>query len=232
MSGSTDTMARRVFEAIGRGPLFDDPRFATNAARLTNDKELDGMVADFIAGLPQAQCLAVFRSHGVTVGPIYAPSQLMADPHVAQRGVYVRVDSGDGSAPTVMHQVTPRLQGTPGSIRSTAPRRGQHTEELLRELGDLQPRAAEPCTFLQSPAIHLRVDLARLAAHGVVEVVLALGVLARIAHLLPRHALPPCPATVPPCPATVPPRRAGRLFAACCVVARQKSPGWGWDLGR
>lgn len=135
MSGSTDAMARRVFEAIGRGPLFDDPRFATNAARLSNDKELDGMVADFIAGLPQAQCLAVFRSHGVTVGPIYAPSQLMADSHVAQRGVYVRVDSGDGSAPTVMHQVTPRLQGTPGSIRSTAPRRGQHTEELLRELG-------------------------------------------------------------------------------------------------
>jgi crotonobetainyl-CoA:carnitine CoA-transferase CaiB-like acyl-CoA transferase len=135
MSGSTDTMARRVFEAIGRGPLFDDPRFATNAARLEHDAELDRMVADFIAGLTQAECLALFRRHGVTVGPIYAPPQLLADPHVAERGVYVRLDRGDGSAPTVMHEVTPRLQRTPGSIRRAAPRRGEHTRELLAELG-------------------------------------------------------------------------------------------------
>lgn len=135
MSGSTDTMARRVFEAIGQGPLFDDPRFATNAARLAHDQELDAMVAAFIAELTQAECLALFRRHGVTVGPIYAPPQLLADPHVAQRGVYVRLDSGDGSPPTVMHQVTPRLLGTPGSIRRAAPQRGQHTAEVLQELG-------------------------------------------------------------------------------------------------
>jgi crotonobetainyl-CoA:carnitine CoA-transferase CaiB-like acyl-CoA transferase len=135
MSGSTDSMARRVFEAIGQAPLFDDPRFATNAARLANDRELDGLVAGFIAGHTQAECLALFRQHGVTVGPIYAPPQLLTDPHVAERGVYVRLDSGDGAAPTVMHAVTPRLQGTPGSIRRVAPQRGQHTEELLQELG-------------------------------------------------------------------------------------------------
>lgn len=135
MSGSTETMAQKVFEAMGQGPLFHDPRFATNTARLENDKELDTMVAKFIAGLTRPECLALFRSHGVTVGPIYTPSELMADPHVVQRGVYVRLDAGDGSPPTVMHQVTPRLQGTPGSIRRTAPQRGQHTEELLQELG-------------------------------------------------------------------------------------------------
>jgi crotonobetainyl-CoA:carnitine CoA-transferase CaiB-like acyl-CoA transferase len=145
MSGSTDTMARRVFEAIGQGALFDDPRFATNAARLAHDDELDGLVAGFIAGLTQAQCLALFRKHGVTVGPIYAPPQLLADAHVAQRGVYVRLDSGDGSPPTVMHQVTPRLQGTPGSIRRAAPQRGEHTRELLQELG----ATTEQCDALQ-----------------------------------------------------------------------------------
>jgi crotonobetainyl-CoA:carnitine CoA-transferase CaiB-like acyl-CoA transferase len=145
MSGSTDTMARRVFEAIGQGPLFDDPRFATNAARLENDDELDALVAGFIARLTQAECLALFRQHGVTVGPIYAPPQLLADPHVAQRGAYVRLDSGDGQTPTVMHQVTPRLQGTPGSIRRAAPQRGEHTQELLQELG----ATAEQCAALQ-----------------------------------------------------------------------------------
>ena len=135
MSGSTDTMARRVFEAIGQAALFDDPRFATNAARLAHDDELDAMVARFIGGLSQSECLALFRRHGVTVGPIYAPPQLLADAHVAERGVYVRLDRGDGSEPTVMHQVTPRLQGTPGSIRRAAPQRGEHTRELLQELG-------------------------------------------------------------------------------------------------
>lgn len=93
------------------------------------------MVAGFIAGLDQGECLALFRRHGVTVGPIYAPPQLLADAHVVERGVYVRLDSGDGTEPTVMHQVTPRLQGTPGSIRRAAPARGQHTHELLAELG-------------------------------------------------------------------------------------------------
>jgi crotonobetainyl-CoA:carnitine CoA-transferase CaiB-like acyl-CoA transferase len=135
MSGSTDTMARRVFEAIGQAALFDDPRFATNAARLEHDAELDAMVAGFIAGLTQDACLALFRRHGVTVGPIYAPPQLLADPHVAQRGVYVRLDAGDGAEPTVMHQVVPRLLGTPGSIRRAAPSRGEHTLALLQELG-------------------------------------------------------------------------------------------------
>ncbi len=143
MSGSTETMAHKVFEAIGQGPLYQDPRFATNAARLEHDQELDAMVARFIAGLTQAECLALFRSHGVTVGPIYTPPQLMADPHVVQRGVYVQLDAGDGSPPTVMHQVTPRLQGTPGSIRRTAPQRGQHTQELLQELGATPAQCAK-----------------------------------------------------------------------------------------
>jgi formyl-CoA transferase len=70
---------------------------------------------------------------------------LLTDPHVAQRGVYVRLEVDDGTEPTVMHQVTPRLQGTPGSIRRAAPRRGQHTKELLLELG----ATPDECAALQ-----------------------------------------------------------------------------------
>lgn len=138
LSGSTETMARRVFDAIGQAALFEDPRFCTNAARLAHDAQVDRLVSDFIATLDQAECLALFRSKGVTVGPVYAPPQLLNDAHVAERGVYVQVDAAEGEPPTVMHQVTPRLQGTPGSIRRPAPRRGQHTRELLAELGATQ----------------------------------------------------------------------------------------------
>jgi crotonobetainyl-CoA:carnitine CoA-transferase CaiB-like acyl-CoA transferase len=133
LSGSTDTMARRVLEAIGKGALADDPRFKTNEARLANDTELDGMVAAAVAALDQPECLALFRSRGVTVGPIYDPGQLLADDHVAGRGCYVT--AGEEAGGTVMHDVTPRLAGTPGGIRRAAPSIGEHTAELLREAG-------------------------------------------------------------------------------------------------
>jgi crotonobetainyl-CoA:carnitine CoA-transferase CaiB-like acyl-CoA transferase len=135
MSGSTDTMAKRVFEAIGQAALFDNAKFRTNDARLANDKELDQMVANFIAALNQAECLAHFRKHGVTVGPIYNSEQLLKDEHVQQRGIYVQLEKSQNQKAVVMHQVTPRLQGTPGKIRRAAPRLGEHTHEILQALG-------------------------------------------------------------------------------------------------
>jgi crotonobetainyl-CoA:carnitine CoA-transferase CaiB-like acyl-CoA transferase len=133
LSGSTDAMARRVFEAIGRAELIDDPRFATNAARLENDAAVEAMIAGFVGGRTQAECLDLFRAMGVTVGPILDPAGLLRDRHVVARGVYLRAE--DGAGETVMHAVTPRLSGTPGGLRRLAPRRGEHTGEILGELG-------------------------------------------------------------------------------------------------
>ncbi len=152
MSGSTDTMARRVFEAIGKAELFDTPEFNTNQARLSNDAQLDEMIATFIAQHERDECLALFRSKGVTVGPIYDAEQLLNDPHILARKAYVKVDSGDERGVTVMHNVTPRLQGTPGSIRRLAPRRGEHSREILQELGAS------------------RLDIDKLGADGAIEI--------------------------------------------------------------
>jgi crotonobetainyl-CoA:carnitine CoA-transferase CaiB-like acyl-CoA transferase len=73
----------------------------------------------------------LFRARGVTVGPILDASSLLRDPHVVARGVYV-ADAGSG---TVMHAVAPRLSGTPGGLRRAAPRCGEHSAEILGELG-------------------------------------------------------------------------------------------------
>lgn len=135
MSGSTDTMAKRVFEAIGQAELFEDPQFKTNDARLANDITLDKMIADFMSSLNQAECLAHFRRHGVTVGPIYNAAQLLKDDHVKQRGAYFQLEKKANDKAVVMHHVTPRLQGTPGSIRRAAPLLGEHTKEILEALG-------------------------------------------------------------------------------------------------
>jgi crotonobetainyl-CoA:carnitine CoA-transferase CaiB-like acyl-CoA transferase len=135
LSGSTQAMARRVFEAICQGALFEDSRFASSAARLAHDAEIDDLLVDFIAGLDRDDCLAHFRARGVTVGPVHDPADLLADPHVVERGSYLRLQADDGAAVVTMHAVTPRLQGTPGAIRRAAPALGQHNDELLAELG-------------------------------------------------------------------------------------------------
>ncbi|MDM0106569.1 CaiB/BaiF CoA-transferase family protein [Variovorax sp. J22R24] len=132
MSGSTDAMARRVLGAIGKAEMADDPRFATNSARLANDAALDEMIGSAIATMDRDECLALFRSKGVTVGPIYDSAQLLADEHIVARNCYVSL--GDTDA-TLVHNVTPRLSGTPGIIRQGAPSIGQHTCELLLEAG-------------------------------------------------------------------------------------------------
>ena len=51
------------------------------------------------------------------------------------RGAYIRVDSEDPGKATLMHGITPKLKGTPGQIRRRAPLRGEHSVELLTELG-------------------------------------------------------------------------------------------------
>ena len=145
MSGSTDTMAKRVFEAIGLAALYEDPKFKTNDARIANDKELDQLVSNFMAALNQADCLEHFRKHGVTVGPIYNSEQLLNDEHIKQRGIYVQLEKTHSQKAVVMHQVTPRLNSTPGKIRRAAPRLGEHTHEILQALGST-PQEIEALT--------------------------------------------------------------------------------------
>jgi crotonobetainyl-CoA:carnitine CoA-transferase CaiB-like acyl-CoA transferase len=151
MSGSTDTMAKRVFEAIGLAALYEDPKFKTNDARIDNDKELDQLVSNFMAALNQADCLEHFRKHGVTVGPIYNSEQLLNDEHIKQRGIYVQLEKTHSQKAVVMHQVTPRLNSTPGKIRRAAPRLGEHTHEILQALGST-PQEIEALTKVEGIA--------------------------------------------------------------------------------
>jgi crotonobetainyl-CoA:carnitine CoA-transferase CaiB-like acyl-CoA transferase len=134
LSASTEKMARRLFETIGRPELADDPRFATNAARVKNADALEPIIAAFIAERTQAENVAFFERAEVTIGPIYDISQIVADPHVIEREIVADYPDADmGAFP--MHHVVPRLSGTPGAIRAPAPRLGEHNRAILAELG-------------------------------------------------------------------------------------------------
>jgi len=134
LSASTQKMAERVLRSIGRPELAGDPRYRTNAERVKHAGELDAVIGAFVAQRTQAENVAFFEQAEVTIGPIYDISQIVEDPHVLERELLADYPDPDmGAFP--MHHVVPRLAGTPGSIRTPAPRLGEHNRALLAELG-------------------------------------------------------------------------------------------------
>ena len=134
LSASTQKMAERVFRSIGREDLVSDPRYSTNAARVQHADELDAIIGAFVAARTQTENVRFFEKAEVTIGPIYDVSQIVEDPHVVERELLADYpDSDMGSFP--MHHVVPRLSGTPASIRTAAPRLGEHNRAVLREIG-------------------------------------------------------------------------------------------------
>ncbi|MES2562323.1 MAG: CoA transferase [Pseudomonadota bacterium] len=134
LSASTQKMAERVFTSIGRPELVTDPRYRTNAARVVHAEELDAIIGAFIAARTQAENVAFFEDAEVTIGPIYDISQIIEDPHIVERELIADYPDPDmGEFP--MHHVVPRLSGTPGSIRTVAPRLGEHNRSVLAEIG-------------------------------------------------------------------------------------------------
>jgi crotonobetainyl-CoA:carnitine CoA-transferase CaiB-like acyl-CoA transferase len=134
ISASIQPMAERVFRAIGRPEMIEDPRFRTNTDRVRNIDECDGAVADFIGARTLDENMAVFQAAEVTAHPVYEVDQLLEDAHVQARGVLVEAPDDEAGA-VVMHNVIPRLSRTPGRLRRPAPTLGEHTHEVLAALG-------------------------------------------------------------------------------------------------
>ena len=142
ISASIQQMAERVFRAIGKPEMIDDPRFRTNTDRVRNIDECDAAVADFIKARSLADNMAIFEAAEVTAIPVYEIDQLIDDPHVQARGVLVEAPD-DEAGSVLMHNIIPRLSETPGRLRSAAPTLGQHNTEILASLGCDAARMAE-----------------------------------------------------------------------------------------
>ncbi|PCE34448.1 CaiB/BaiF CoA transferase family protein [Burkholderia ubonensis] len=133
LSSSTQAMAERLFRAIGRADLIDDPRYATNVQRVQHADALDAIVGEFIAARDLDANLAFFEDAGVTVGPIQDIAQIVQDRYVIEREALVELPDDDvGSLP--MHNITPRLSATPGTFRRPAPALGENNREILLPL--------------------------------------------------------------------------------------------------
>ena len=134
LSGSTPQVARRIFEVIGKPEMNEDPRFRSNSDRVKNRDLVDAAVGEWFARHSHDEALTIMQDAGATVGPIYSIADIAKDKHFVDRGIIVDVEDNDlGSIP--VHNIVPRLSETPGTFRRPAPELGQHTDEVLAEIG-------------------------------------------------------------------------------------------------
>jgi crotonobetainyl-CoA:carnitine CoA-transferase CaiB-like acyl-CoA transferase len=119
--------------ALGRPELTGDERFATNDARLDHRDELDEVISGFLATMPRQQALDLLWDHDVIVGPVNDYADVFTDPQVVHNKMVVDVDHHSG--PLRVTGVPVRLSANPGSVRRPPPGLGEHTAEVLGELG-------------------------------------------------------------------------------------------------
>jgi crotonobetainyl-CoA:carnitine CoA-transferase CaiB-like acyl-CoA transferase len=134
VSASMQPMFEHLMKAIGHPELIDDARFRTNSDRVNHVDELDRIIDGFISARTLEENVRFFEAAGVTAAPVYDVEQLVSDEHVIAREVFVAAPDPElGSV--LMHNITPRLMGTPGRIRTPAPELGEHNGAVFGELG-------------------------------------------------------------------------------------------------
>lgn len=129
-----DPLFRRVCRLIGVPEWIEDPRFASDKARGDNGEVISKRVGEWCAARSSEDAIEAFEKARVPAGPVYRPRETLADPHVQAGGFFTTVDfPGIGKAPVAATPV--KLHGTPGAVRKRPPVLGEHTDEVLNELG-------------------------------------------------------------------------------------------------
>ncbi|HCJ28537.1 MAG TPA: CoA transferase [Pseudomonas sp.] len=128
-----DGQFRKFAEVAGHPEWADDPRFASNKARVAHRKELVPMIRQVTVFRTTAEWVALLEQAGVPCGPINDLAQVFADPQVQARGM--RVDIPHPLAGTVPQVASPiRLSESPVAYRSAPPLLGEHSAALLQRL--------------------------------------------------------------------------------------------------
>jgi crotonobetainyl-CoA:carnitine CoA-transferase CaiB-like acyl-CoA transferase len=118
---------------MGRPDLADDERFRTNQLRLENREDLDAQINGYLGTVSQREALDVLWAHDVIVGPVNDYDDVFTDPQVVHNKMVVDVDHQAG--PLRVTGVPVRLSDTPGDVRLPPPGLGEHTEQILEEMG-------------------------------------------------------------------------------------------------
>ena len=131
---ANNALFERLCRAIDLEDLLEDARFADNGSRVANRHELTALIDARVSRMKKADLVRKLREVNVPVGPINDLHEVFTDPVVRHLGLIAEVDhptAGRVRAPGI----PVRLSGTPPSVRSHPPLLGEHTDQILEELG-------------------------------------------------------------------------------------------------
>jgi crotonobetainyl-CoA:carnitine CoA-transferase CaiB-like acyl-CoA transferase len=134
IAASGQVMYRRLCEAIGATHLLDDARFKSMAERSRNRKAMNEELDKVLVTRPSAEWIEILNKAGVPSGPILNVKQVFEDPQVKHLGLAQPVRHSERGEIRVQG-LPATLSRTPGAIRHGAPVHGEHTDEILAELG-------------------------------------------------------------------------------------------------
>jgi crotonobetainyl-CoA:carnitine CoA-transferase CaiB-like acyl-CoA transferase len=124
----------RLARALGLDALVDDTRFDTGAARLLHRDELNGLIEAVTRTRRGADWVEALAAAEVPCGPVYAMDQVFADPQVRHLGMAPTVRHPDLGEVALVGQAI-KLSRTPAELRTATAGLGEHTDEVLQELG-------------------------------------------------------------------------------------------------
>ncbi|MCL3883274.1 CoA transferase [Marivita sp. GX14005] len=131
---SNDVMVERLFATLGCRDLLDDPRFAGNAARMRHRAAINAEVEARLRAGTTDDWIARLNSAGVPAGPVQTVEQaLLSDPQIAHRDMALATETPDGE-PMKILGFPIKQSGNGPELRRIAPRLGEHTDAILREL--------------------------------------------------------------------------------------------------
>ena len=128
-------MFARWAKLVGREELVEDPRFADDLLRADNRETLTQAMEGWLANRSTGQALTELEGARLPAGPVMGLAQVLDDPQVKGRALLQYVDYPGAPKPVPLANPAVRLSATPGGIRHRAPALGEHTDEILGELG-------------------------------------------------------------------------------------------------
>ncbi|HWD49322.1 MAG TPA: CoA transferase, partial [Rhizomicrobium sp.] len=137
-----DPLFRRVAKLIGAPEWLEDKRFASDKSRGDHGEIISARIGEWCSSRANADVITAFEGARVPCGPVYTMREAIDDPHFRGADFFTTVDyPGIGKAPIAATPV--KLHGTPGTVRKRAPTLGEHSDEILSELGYSAAEIAE-----------------------------------------------------------------------------------------
>jgi crotonobetainyl-CoA:carnitine CoA-transferase CaiB-like acyl-CoA transferase len=129
-AGASDAVWRRFCEIIGRAELTRDPNFATAAARRDRRDEVAAIIQGWTEQRAKAEVVEVLSSGGVPAAPVNNVAEMIADPQVQAREMFVELQH-PVHGPVKITGTPLKMSETPGQVRSLAPEPGEHNEDVF-----------------------------------------------------------------------------------------------------